>query len=77
MTHKIIQWNCCGYKTNYGQLLLIAEPNPTAICLQEIFKKHFGRIHLLHLCRIVGPLPRECPGYDKQPDGEVPVMLEL
>ena len=37
------------------------------------------RIHRLHLCREVRfPLPNECPGYDtKQPDGEVPVMLEF
>ena len=41
MTHEIIQLNCCGYKANYNKLLLlIAELNPTAICLQETFKKH-------------------------------------
>ena len=39
-THKIIQWNCCGYKANYNELqLLITEQNPTIICLQETFKK--------------------------------------
>ena len=33
------------------------------------------RIHRLLLCR---PPPNECPGYDtKQPDGEVPTVLEL
>ena len=41
MVHKIIQWNCCGYKANYDELLLlIAELNPTAICLQETLKKN-------------------------------------
>ena len=41
MTHKIIQWNCRGYKANYDELLLlIAEPNPTTISLHETFKKH-------------------------------------
>ena len=36
------------------------------------------RIHRLHICREVRPLPNECPGYDtKQSDGEVLVMLEL
>ena len=41
MTHKIIQFNCRGPKANYNELLLlIAELNPTAICLQETFKKH-------------------------------------
>ena len=30
------------------------------------------------LCKGVWALPNKCPGYDtKQPDGEVPVMLEL
>ena len=39
-THKIIQWNCRGYKANYNELqLLITEQNPTIICLQETFKK--------------------------------------
>ena len=45
MTHEIvlsatIQWNCRGYTVNYDELLLlIAEVNPTAICLLETFKK--------------------------------------
>ena len=40
MTYKIIQWNCRGYKANYDELLLlIAELNPSALCLQETFKK--------------------------------------
>ena len=35
------------------------------------------RIHQLHLCRGVTPLPNDCPEYDtKQSDGEVLVMLE-
>ena len=39
-THKIIQWNCRGYKANYNELqLLITEENPTIICLQETLKK--------------------------------------
>ena len=39
-THKIIQWNCRGYKANYNELqLLITEQNPTIICLQETLKK--------------------------------------
>ena len=39
-THKIIQWNCRGYKANYNKLqLLITEQNPTVICLQETLKK--------------------------------------
>ena len=39
-THKIIQWNCCGYKANDNKLqLLMTEQNPTIICLQETFKK--------------------------------------
>ena len=47
MTHKIIQWNCRGYKTNYDELLLlIAELNPTAICLQETFKKHSDKLNI-------------------------------
>ena len=37
-----------------------------------------SRIHRLHFCRGVRPLPNECTGYDtKQFDGEVPVLLEL
>ena len=35
------------------------------------------RIHQLHLCRCVRPLPipNECPGYDtKTSDGEAPVL---
>ena len=40
MIHKVIQWNCRGYKANYNELLLlIAELNPTATCCQETFKK--------------------------------------
>ena len=40
MTYKIIQWNCCGYKANYNELLLlISELNPTTICFQETLKK--------------------------------------
>ena len=36
------------------------------------------RIHQLHLCRGVRPLPNECLEYDtKQSDGEASVMLEL
>ena len=36
------------------------------------------RIHRLHLCRGVRPLPNECPVYDtRHSDGEVPVMLEI
>ena len=47
MAHKIIQWNCCGYKANYDELLLlIAELNPTAICLQETFKKHSDKLNI-------------------------------
>ena len=46
MTHKIIHWNRCGYKANYDELLLlIAELNPTAICLQETFKKQWQTKH--------------------------------
>ena len=40
-------WNCCGYKANYDKLLLlIAELNPTAICLQETFKKHSDKLNI-------------------------------
>ena len=47
MTHKIIQWNCRGYKANHDELLLlIAELNPTAICLQETFKKHSDKLNI-------------------------------
>ena len=47
MAHEIIQWNCCGYKANYDKLLLlIAERNPTAICLQETFKKHSDKLNI-------------------------------
>ena len=39
-THKIIQWNCHGYKANFNELqLLITEQNPIIICLQETLKK--------------------------------------
>ena len=39
-TDKIIQWNCCGYKENYNELLLsVAELNPTSICFQETLQK--------------------------------------
>ena len=38
-THKIIQWNCCGYKANYNELLLlVTELNPTILCLKETKK---------------------------------------
>ena len=44
MTHKIIQWNCCGYKANYNELLLlISELNLTTICLKETFKNFFKK----------------------------------
>ena len=47
MTHKIIQWNCRGYKSNYNELLLlITELNPTAICLQETLKKHSDKLNI-------------------------------
>ena len=47
MAHKIIQWNCRGYKANYDKLLLlIAELNPTAICLQETLKKHSDKLNI-------------------------------
>ena len=47
MTLKIIQWNCRGYKANYDELLqLIGELNPTAICLQETFQKHSGKLNI-------------------------------
>ena len=47
MAHKIIQWNCCGYIANYDELLLlIAKLNPTAICLQETFKKHSDKLNI-------------------------------
>ena len=46
MAYKIIQWNCRGYKANNDKLLrLIAELNPTAICLQETFKKQWQTKH--------------------------------
>ena len=45
--HRIIQWNCHGYKANYdGLLLLIAELNLTAICLQETFKNHSDKLNI-------------------------------
>ena len=47
ITHKIIQWNCRGYKANYDKLLLfIAELSPTAICLWETLKKHSDKLRL-------------------------------
>ena len=47
MAHKIIQWNCRGNKANYDELpLLIAELNPTAICLQETFQKHSDKLNI-------------------------------
>ena len=47
MAHKIIQWNCRGYKANYDELLLlIAELNPTVICLQGTFKKHSDKLNI-------------------------------
>ena len=43
----MIQWNCRGYKTNYDELLLlIAEFNPTIICLQETLKKHSDKLNI-------------------------------
>ena len=37
-----------------------------------------GRIHWLHLCRGVRPLPNKFPGHDiEQSNGEVPVLLEI
>ena len=45
MAHKIIQWNCHGYKVNYEELL-IAELNPTVICLQETFKKNSDKLNI-------------------------------
>ena len=47
MTHRIIQWNCHGYKANYDELLLlIAKLNPTAICLQETFRKDNDKLNI-------------------------------
>ena len=47
MAHKIIQWNCCGYKANYDKLLLlIAKLTPTVICLQETFQKRSDKLNL-------------------------------
>ena len=47
MAHKIIQWNCHGYKANYDELLLlIAKLNPTAICLQETFRKRSDKLNI-------------------------------
>ena len=46
MTHKIIQWNCHGYKANYKLLLLIAELSTTTIYLQETFKKHSDKLNI-------------------------------
>ena len=47
MAHKIIQWNCHGYKANYDKLLLlIVELNPTIICLQETLKKHSDKLNI-------------------------------
>ena len=41
MTHKIIQWNCRGLKTNLNELfILISNLLPAIICLQETFLKH-------------------------------------
>ena len=39
--HKIIQWNCRGFKPNYNEVhyvsLLISEYNPSVFCFQETF----------------------------------------
>ena len=38
-THKIIQWNCHGYKAYYDKLLLlIAELNPTDMSPRNLQK---------------------------------------
>ena len=47
MTHRIVKWNCRGYKANYDKLLLlITELNPATICLQETFKKRSGKLNI-------------------------------
>ena len=61
---------CNSYRTNIYRTIL-------ACCLAQSAGGGC-RIHWLHLCRGIRPLPNECPGYDtKQSDGEVPAMLEL
>ena len=36
MTHKIIQWNCRGLRSNYNDLaILLQEHSPSAVCLLE------------------------------------------
>ena len=56
-THNIIQWNCCGIKPNFNELLiLISLLNPTTICLQETFLKenhnpktlNYEQYHYIH-----------------------------
>ena len=48
-THNIIQWNCCGIKPNFNELLiLISLLNPATICLQETFLKENHNLKTLN-----------------------------
>ena len=45
---------------------------------QDSFVGWYCRIHRLHLCERVKPLPNKCPGYvTRQSDDEAPVIQEL
>ena len=42
-----IQWNCRGFKVNFNELsLLIQNPNPVALCLQETHLKDTDNIRI-------------------------------
>ena len=46
MRYKILQWNRCGLKANYNELIILPiKLNPVIICLQETFLKNEKEIN--------------------------------
>ena len=47
MANKLIQWNCCGLKANFNELLLLLTGLcPSTICLQETFLKPSDNLNI-------------------------------
>ena len=47
MANKLIQWNCCGLKANFNELLLLLTGLcPSIICLQETLLKPNNNLNI-------------------------------
>ena len=70
----IIQWNCCGLRANYNEILILMSLfSPSVICLQETFLKQSDNISF----RDFNMFNYICPDGQRASGGTSVIVIDL